>query len=89
MPITHPIPFLGRGEENVGATVVGVVDALQRTMTVEVEEKEFFDITGKGTTLFHHSAGADETSLGSQHVRQSQTWFDSGWSGIAFERTSA
>ncbi|MER5950185.1 hypothetical protein ABT127_29445 [Streptomyces sp. NPDC001904] len=28
MPIAHPVPFLGRGEENVGATVVGVVDGL-------------------------------------------------------------
>ena len=61
----------------------------QRTMTVEGEEKEFFDITGKDTTLFHHSAGADETSLGSQYVRQSQMWFDSVWSSIAFERTPA
>lgn len=28
MPIAHPVPFLGRGEEDVGATVVGLVDAL-------------------------------------------------------------
>jgi hypothetical protein len=28
MPIVHPVPFLGRGEEDVGATVVGVVDVL-------------------------------------------------------------
>jgi hypothetical protein len=28
MTIAHPVPFLGRGEEDVGATVVGVVDAL-------------------------------------------------------------
>ncbi|MFJ8393550.1 Scr1 family TA system antitoxin-like transcriptional regulator [Streptomyces sp. NPDC094144] len=27
-PIAHPVPFLGRGVEDVGATVVGVVDAL-------------------------------------------------------------
>ncbi len=27
-PCGHPVPVLGRGEENVGATVVGVVDAL-------------------------------------------------------------
>ena len=27
IPIAHPVPFLGRGEENVSATVVGVVDA--------------------------------------------------------------
>ncbi|MFD3505217.1 hypothetical protein ACFWWT_35820 [Streptomyces sp. NPDC058676] len=28
MSIAHPVPFLGRGKEDVGATVVGVVDAL-------------------------------------------------------------
>lgn len=28
MPIAHLVPFLRRGEEDVGATVVGVVDAL-------------------------------------------------------------
>ncbi|MFE4830777.1 hypothetical protein [Streptomyces sp. NPDC056672] len=28
MPIAQTVPFLGRGEEDVGATVVGVVDAL-------------------------------------------------------------
>jgi hypothetical protein len=28
MPIAHLVPFLGRGEEDVCATVVGVVDAL-------------------------------------------------------------
>jgi hypothetical protein len=28
MPIAHLVPFLRRGEEDVGVTVVGVVDAL-------------------------------------------------------------
>ncbi|MDQ1064966.1 hypothetical protein QFZ32_000405 [Streptomyces canus] len=28
VPIAHPVPFLGRGEEDVGATIVGMVDAL-------------------------------------------------------------
>ncbi|MFB7762620.1 GntR family transcriptional regulator [Streptomyces xiamenensis] len=59
----------------------------QRTMEVADEPKTFFDITGKDTTLFHHSAGADEMSLGSQYVQQSQRWFDSVWGSIAFERS--
>jgi DNA-binding transcriptional regulator YhcF (GntR family) len=58
----------------------------QRKMTVEGEPKEFFDITGKDTTLFHHSAGPDDASLGSQYVQQSQMWFDSIWNSIAFQR---
>ncbi|RBM14955.1 GntR family transcriptional regulator [Streptomyces sp. PT12] len=57
----------------------------QRTMTVNGSEKEFFDITGKDTTLFHHSSGPDESSIGSQYVSQSRRWFDSAWSSIAFE----
>lgn len=28
MAIAHPVPLVGRSEEDVGATVVGVVDAL-------------------------------------------------------------
>ncbi|UED85284.1 GntR family transcriptional regulator [Streptomyces profundus] len=58
----------------------------QRTMDVN-GEKEFFDITGKDTTLFHHSAGPDESSIGSQYVSQSRRWFDSAWESIAFEST--
>lgn len=61
----------------------------QRTMKVEGEEKEFFDITGKDTTLFHHSAGPDDASLGSQYVQQSHRWFDSTWNSIAFRRDEA
>ena len=61
----------------------------QRTMKVDGEEKEFFDITGKDTTLFHHSAGPDDASLGSQYVQQSQRWFDSIWDSIAFQRDEA
>ncbi|ARQ72337.1 GntR family transcriptional regulator [Streptomyces marincola] len=57
----------------------------QRTMNVSGSEKEFFDITGKDTTLFHHSAGPDDSSVGSQYVSQSRRWFDSAWDSIAFE----
>lgn len=59
----------------------------QRTMEVADESKTFFDITGKDTTLFHHSADADEMSLGSKYVQQSQRWFDSVWNSIAFDRS--
>ncbi|MFR9723573.1 GntR family transcriptional regulator [Streptomyces sp. MS19] len=61
----------------------------QRKMVVEGEEKEFFDITGKDTTLFHYSASPDESSLGSQYVQQSQRWFDSTWDSIAFQQAEA
>ncbi|MFE4823739.1 hypothetical protein ACFRFU_46730 [Streptomyces sp. NPDC056704] len=35
MAIAHPVPFLERGEEDVGATVVGVVDALHPAVSDE------------------------------------------------------
>ncbi len=58
----------------------------ERSVTVEGDPHTFYDVTGKDTTLFHHSAGPDDASLGSQYVQQSQTWFDSVWSTIAYER---
>ncbi|WP_404869162.1 GntR family transcriptional regulator [Kitasatospora griseola] len=58
----------------------------ERTVAVEGEPYTFFDVTGKDTTLFHHAAGPDDASLGSQYVQQAQTWFDSVWSTIAYER---
>ncbi|MCE7078839.1 GntR family transcriptional regulator [Streptomyces sp. ST2-7A] len=61
----------------------------QRKMVVDGEERDFFDITGKDTTLFHHSTGPDDSSLGSQYVQQSQRWFDSTWDSIAFRREDA
>ncbi len=74
--------YLVNGDE----AFFGYYPLRQRTMKVNGDDKTFFDITGKDTTLFHHSAGPDESSLGSQYVRQSQMWFDSVWSSIAFER---
>lgn len=59
----------------------------QRAMVVDGAEKEFFDITGKDTTLFHHSAESDDSSIGSQYVSQSRRWFDSAWTSIAIEGT--
>ncbi|MDT0307015.1 GntR family transcriptional regulator [Streptomyces sp. DSM 44917] len=73
---------------NGGEAFFGFYPLRQRTMTVEDDSKTFFDITGKDTTLFHHSVGPDEAALGSQYVRQSQMWFDSAWSTIAYERST-
>ncbi|MEE1929843.1 winged helix-turn-helix domain-containing protein [Streptomyces sp. TRM 70351] len=60
----------------------------ERTLQFDGEDRTFFDVRGKDTTLFHHSAGPDEDSTGSQYVRQAQEWFDSVWSTIAYERAS-
>lgn len=58
----------------------------ERTLSVKGEPFTFYDVTGKDTTLFHHAAGPDDASVGSQYVHQAQTWFDSVWSTIATER---
>ncbi|MFI1518350.1 GntR family transcriptional regulator [Kitasatospora cineracea] len=58
----------------------------ERTVTIGGDSHTFFDVTGKDTTLFHHAMGPDDSSLGSQYVQQAQTWFDSIWSTIAYER---
>ncbi|MFJ1707863.1 GntR family transcriptional regulator [Kitasatospora sp. NPDC088346] len=58
----------------------------ERTIAVEGADHTFYDVTGKDTTLFHHAAGPDDASLGSQYVQQAQMWFDSVWTTIAYER---
>ncbi|RPE33750.1 GntR family transcriptional regulator [Kitasatospora cineracea] len=58
----------------------------ERTVAIGGDSHTFFDVTGKDTTLFHHAMGPDDSSLGSQYVQQAQTWFDSVWSTIAYER---
>ncbi len=58
----------------------------ERTLAVEGEARTFYDITGKDATLFHHAAGPDGESMGSQYVAQATTWFESVWSTVAYER---
>ncbi|MFB7946320.1 GntR family transcriptional regulator [Kitasatospora phosalacinea] len=58
----------------------------ERTVAIDGDSHTFFDVTGKDTTLFHHAVGPDDSSLGSQYVQQAQSWFDSVWSTIAYER---
>jgi DNA-binding transcriptional regulator YhcF (GntR family) len=60
----------------------------ERTVPLDGNSHTFYDVTGKDATLFHHTAGPDDASLGSQYVQQSQAWFDSVWSTIAYERQS-
>ncbi|MFE4359043.1 GntR family transcriptional regulator [Kitasatospora sp. NPDC056800] len=60
----------------------------ERTVAIDDTDHTFYDVTGKDTTLFHHAAGPDDASLGSQYVQQAQMWFDSVWSTIAYERQS-
>ncbi|AKA05402.1 GntR family transcriptional regulator [Streptomyces noursei ZPM] len=58
----------------------------ERTMEVASESRTFYDVTGKDATLFHHAAGSDGESMGSQYVQQATRWFESIWTSIAYER---
>jgi hypothetical protein len=44
-----------------------------------------WDLMGKDTVLFHHSADADDDTMASQYVKQSRMWFDSLWTSVARE----
>ncbi|GAA2476717.1 GntR family transcriptional regulator [Streptomyces thermolineatus] len=59
----------------------------ERTLIIDGETRTLYDVKGKDTTLFHHTAGPDDASTGSQQVQQSQEWFNSVWNTIAYERT--
>ncbi|MFF2745120.1 hypothetical protein ACFVVA_06215 [Kitasatospora sp. NPDC058048] len=58
----------------------------ERTVAIDDTAHTFYDVTDKDTSLFHHAAGPDDASLGSQYVQQAQMWFDSVRSTIAYER---
>ncbi|MFD5725890.1 GntR family transcriptional regulator [Streptomyces sp. NPDC058368] len=58
----------------------------ERTLDVDGQSRTFFDVTGKDTTLFHHSAGPDDETLGSMYLQQAQLWFESVWNTISSER---
>jgi hypothetical protein len=54
-------------------------------VTIKGEQHKMYDLLGKDTVLFHHTADADEASTGSQYVEQSRAWFDSMWNTVANE----
>lgn len=48
-----------------------------------------FDPQGKDATLFHFATSEDEHSVDSQYVSQAQGWFDSMWTSVAREYSTA
>lgn len=61
----------------------GVYPIVQRTVTVDSDPHEIFDLMGKDATLFHHAAGEDDTSSDSQYVQQIESWFETVWRTIS------
>ena len=46
-----------------------------------------YDLMGKDTILFHHTANDDPDSTGTQYLQQARLWFDSMWNSLGREFT--
>jgi hypothetical protein len=65
----------------------GLYPIVQRTITVNAQPHEIYDLMGKDATLFHHSTSDNDTSTGSQYVQQMQSWFDTIWTTVSRSAT--
>lgn len=61
----------------------GFYNVLEHKVMIDGESTGIFDAMGKDTVLFHFDSNEDETSIGSQYVREGERWFDSVWNSIA------
>jgi DNA-binding transcriptional regulator YhcF (GntR family) len=64
----------------------GLYPIVQRTVTVDGEPHEIYDLMGKDATLFHHAASEDDSSSDSQYVEHLAAWFDTVWRTISRPR---
>jgi DNA-binding transcriptional regulator YhcF (GntR family) len=63
----------------------GFYPVVRLVVPIDGEQREIFDSTGKGSTLFHHSLTEDKSSKDNHFVEQAQAWFDGMWSSIGRE----
>lgn len=63
----------------------GYYPVQEHTVTLDGSPTAIWDLMGKDTILFHHSADADDDTLASQYVKQSRMWFDSIWNTVSGE----
>lgn len=63
----------------------GYYPVQEHTVKLDDTPTPIWDLMGKDTVLFHHSATDDEDTMASQYVRQSRMWFDSLWTSVARE----
>jgi DNA-binding transcriptional regulator YhcF (GntR family) len=75
--------YLSNGEE----AFFGFYPVREHILTFGGQPQTLYDLMGKDAILFHHSAGDDDTSTGSQYVDQAKTWFDSMWNTVSMEFT--
>lgn len=70
---------------NASEVFFGYYPVQEHTVTLDDQKTAIWDLMGKDATLFHHTADADDESIESQQVKQSQMWFDSIWGSVARE----
>lgn len=56
-----------------------------RSISLNGDDQEIYDLMGKDATLFHHQADTegDGTDTASLYVREALTWFESVWTTVA------
>lgn len=63
----------------------GFYPVVERTVSVERQPTEIYDLMGKDVPLFHYEVSDEDSSNGSQFVDASQQWFDTWWTTVAKE----
>lgn len=63
----------------------GYYPVQEHSVKLDNEPTAMWDLMGKDTVLFHHSADADPDSMASQYIAQSLMWFNSIWDTVARE----
>jgi hypothetical protein len=85
--VHHAAPLFKLYIINGDEAFFGFYPVREHILTFGGEPQTIYDLMGKDAILFHHSAGDDDTSTGSQYVDQARTWFDSMWNTVSREFT--
>lgn len=72
---------------NAAEVFFGYYPVQKHDVALAGQRTPIWDLMGKDTVLFHHTADVDPESLASQYVSQSTAWFDSLWGTVAQQLT--
>jgi DNA-binding transcriptional regulator YhcF (GntR family) len=61
----------------------GLYPVMRRSVKLDNEPHEIYDLMGKDATLFHHTTAHDDNPASSQYVEQMQAWFDIIWTTVS------
>jgi DNA-binding transcriptional regulator YhcF (GntR family) len=65
----------------------GFYPVVQRTITIQGEPHEVYDLMGKDATLFHYSRSDDADSDDTEYIDEAQRWFDTMWNTVGRDLT--